>query len=151
MLDHFPAHQKQSDRMGKLMTDPNLRKALIAIALTGTDSRHYGLVRRSRRAGRPDLGRWHGPGRHWTSRVDGPRFHGRANGCRHVALICAYSLGVAAHLNQFWYSMDPVCRSTLSRCTSELSTVTMSAVMVPSSALMSPTFSRLLSSDQAAR
>ena len=45
----------------------------------------------------------------------------------------SYSIGVAAHagLNQFSYSMEPVCRSTLSRCTSELSTVTMSAVMVP--------------------
>ena len=61
--------------------------------------------------------------------------------------VIMYSIGVAAHagLNQFGYSMAPVCRSTLSRCTSELSTVTMSAVMVPLSTLMSPTFSRLLS------
>jgi hypothetical protein len=46
--------------------------------------------------------------------------------------------------DQFWYSIAPVCRFTLSRCTSELSTVTMSAVMVPSSDFTSPTFTLLL-------
>jgi hypothetical protein len=46
--------------------------------------------------------------------------------------------------DQSRYSIAPVCRSTLSLCTSELSTVTISAVTVPVSLLMSPILSRLL-------
>jgi hypothetical protein len=56
---------------------------------------------------------------------------------------CLYDGSVSFRRDQFWYSMAPVCRSTLSRCTSELSRVTMSAMMLPSSALTSPVLSRL--------
>ena len=34
-LQHFSAYQSKGDRTAKLMTDRNLRKALIVIALTG--------------------------------------------------------------------------------------------------------------------
>ena len=60
--------------MGKLITDPNLHEALIAIALMGLT-----LGTMAWFAGRDVLASriWAAgtrPGRHWTSRVDGSRF-----------------------------------------------------------------------------
>ena len=87
VLDHFPAPQSKSDRMAKLMTDRNLRKALIAIALTGLV---LGIVawftgRECWPAGYGPLAR-----SRWSlaSQCRWSETSGRANGCRRGRIRC---------------------------------------------------------------